>query len=627
MDTGKTTTLIISLVVGVVLIAGVMTPILASAIGSTDSDSSDDEGGVQTFTNTGAHLKNFVDVIEEYDLQRDYDASTGVAVDKCIEFTFDESNVLHQVYCTNTWDRDILRTKEVHEDRTITQSAVLFMLATVSYVTPMYYAYDYDSNEIIYQHSIGDVTSDYRRDTGLGSIPISKYEPLSLTYEKDYDSDSGEERYFPTVYYPVYKNDTTEVNVDRTRNLTSETPAFVYSEDGDFVSRIGESPSLYYKDVLYFAGINKENAVGGMLCETDTEEMTEDIKVAYYRNVSGHWDPSPGTHSDMKVGKYVKNINTNPITITFQKNGSSQTVKQKCNIYVAPEEVIGELPPKTVSNTGIGMGSTLDIEDDGGNPSMAYYFGYWYEDGVSWSVHENDAEEDVHGTLESDAYIFISNRVCVYYDHTNGEIVTTWIDDGTVNTLTLKESEMNNNNAYYDLDVDFGCYINAKSDTLEDDFSLEIEEGIVGFFYYPDGNYRMISSPNTVLFNESDTVYFGSVDSGVVEYWSASGGLDSEMAIYDSDISSVGSATMSGVTEIAGYNSMSTTGNNGITVSVDGSSEKCNTYIVPAEVETRGGGGSGGNLSPTLTAMITVIPLIMTVGLVVGCIGYLKMKS
>lgn len=78
----------------------------------------------------------------------------------------------------------------------------------------------------------------------------------------------------------------------------------------------------------------------------------------------------------------------------------------------------------------------------------------------------------------------------------------------------------------------------------------------------------------------------------------------------------------------------------GATVTVDG-----NTYDVtlPSEWEEdeeisgsilllpvsvyEGGDSEGSGLSPTLTTVLSVIPLILTVGLVIGAIGFLRMKN
>lgn len=47
--------------------------------------------------------------------------------------------------------------------------------------------------------------------------------------------------------------------------------------------------------------------------------------------------------------------------------------------------------------------------------------------------------------------------------------------------------------------------------------------------------------------------------------------------------------------------------------------------LLPVTVTEGSGGGSG--LSPTLKTMLSVIPLILTVGLVIGAIGFLRMKN
>lgn len=50
--------------------------------------------------------------------------------------------------------------------------------------------------------------------------------------------------------------------------------------------------------------------------------------------------------------------------------------------------------------------------------------------------------------------------------------------------------------------------------------------------------------------------------------------------------------------------------------------------IVPTTVTVSHGSGSGSSgLSPTLTTILSVIPLVLTVGLVIGAIGFLRMKN
>lgn len=57
--------------------------------------------------------------------------------------------------------------------------------------------------------------------------------------------------------------------------------------------------------------------------------------------------------------------------------------------------------------------------------------------------------------------------------------------------------------------------------------------------------------------------------------------------------------------------------------SLDGESVGMFYMILPVEV----GGSSGSGMSSTLTTILSVIPLILTVGLVIGAIGFLRMKN
>ena len=51
-------------------------------------------------------------------------------------------------------------------------------------------------------------------------------------------------------------------------------------------------------------------------------------------------------------------------------------------------------------------------------------------------------------------------------------------------------------------------------------------------------------------------------------------------------------------------------------------------FIVPIDVAGESDdNGSGNGISPTLKTTLTVIPLVMTVGLVIGAIGYLRFKE
>ena len=47
--------------------------------------------------------------------------------------------------------------------------------------------------------------------------------------------------------------------------------------------------------------------------------------------------------------------------------------------------------------------------------------------------------------------------------------------------------------------------------------------------------------------------------------------------------------------------------------------------ILPVEVSD--GSGSGGSISPTLSALLSVIPLLLTVGLVIGAIAFMRMRN
>lgn len=65
----------------------------------------------------------------------------------------------------------------------------------------------------------------------------------------------------------------------------------------------------------------------------------------------------------------------------------------------------------------------------------------------------------------------------------------------------------------------------------------------------------------------------------------------------------------------------------GLTWTVGDKTVKAMVLIAPIEITEGSGSGGGSGLSPTLKTMLSVIPLILTVGLVIGAIGYLRFKE
>ena len=66
MDAKNMTMAIVALTIGVILIAGGVTPILVSAISGSGSDE-------VTFTNTGGKIGEISDIIEKYDIHTVYE--------------------------------------------------------------------------------------------------------------------------------------------------------------------------------------------------------------------------------------------------------------------------------------------------------------------------------------------------------------------------------------------------------------------------------------------------------------------------------------------------------------------------------------------------------------------------
>ena len=137
---------------------------------------------------------------------------------------------------------------------------------------------------------------------------------------------------------------------------------------------------------------------------------------------------------------------------------------------------------------------------------------------------------------------------------------------------------------------------------------------------------------NAKVYSDDPTIFFGCVGGATIASADPESGdvivMDSSLLSLDFDITDAGASARiygegsdSAVLEFDSSESEGLYTYSGATIN----DENVNGgVIVPISV---GGGGSGSTISPTLMSLISVIPLITVVGIVIGTIGYLRMRG
>lgn len=331
MDTGKTTTLIISLVVGVVLIAGVMTPILANMLEEIGSSNA------TTITNSGGRIGEITSVMEEYDIHTEYELweeaqppydvpSVG---SKIISFVSDGGDLIWQVWeLQELMGLDMPAHDVLHSD-TITQDCILVAGDDII-------AYNYEEKTIYF--ILGQNTTDGPAITQIehGSVTLDQL-GVFLIMNDPYNDDTGTNLLFVAGDY--YLNRNGFVNT-----------GYAYSPTGDHTSVYGDAGEIYYtsdftygymnpdsdgSDEAYFGYMNYNGQT--VILESVDENITVTDAVEDYTSTMGC--------------KYMDLGDGQGVTMTIDSN--QHDPKQVTgNLYIVPYSV-------TASGESGGIGDTL----------------------------------------------------------------------------------------------------------------------------------------------------------------------------------------------------------------------------------------------------------------------------
>lgn len=328
MDTGKTTTLIISLVVGVVLIAGVMTPILQSMIGSGGNDGSDD-----TETTGGFAMRDFNTAVETYGLINLSPTDGGYMTKSIIMEPI--SNELHWQLVTTQLDNNYDVISRNVETDVVMGDCILFMGWS--------HLYAYIGGNIIYD---GDYDGS---QTEPDSKPLSEIDSITI-------SAYIEEGYDPSYWINISSEGGTVAaaasNVDDT-----STPAFVADPNGTHIGYAGNDLSFYFSEDIYCGYIEDEkmlayfgsNAYYGIMTDptgwyTTVSPLSMTL-INPFESETSEYHHIEGTSADT-------NLSLNYTYEGYDEEEGSIEVEatQVCNVYIIP------IDPNSPGNSGGGSG-------------------------------------------------------------------------------------------------------------------------------------------------------------------------------------------------------------------------------------------------------------------------------
>ena len=608
MDTGKTTTLIISLVVGVIFIASVMAPILQSTLNTESGNGEGSESEYATFNNTGGYnVRDALEAAEEYDLKTWRDDQN--ACHKTAMMFLNISGVLHYQHLhidyDDNWNE---QERTVIQDFAITDDALLFMGWS--------FAIAYIDGEIIYGHT-GGGTTDLQAETEPVTVPLSQIQYIEFTTVVDMTDE-----YHVELSYGDSEPYTYRGTIFRTYSSNPWDVAYILDPNGEMVSYVGEDTQFYYLDSVMGGAITSDYIIyelGGSTtaaygpADDDWEMYDASIIYPFQKGYVNHVLSQDSSNSLTMEG-ILLSLTDEP----------AEEFTAPCNVFILPKTVSGYTPPSTVVN-----GSDEHRMDRLSNYEIAYYsFTLSKLDGFACVLGIVDPETDETAistsfTTRVTGPIIVSDKVVVYEDAEAGVVTIVWYDNG-LNVYSTSDAPMDDTTRIY-VSIDSGTgYVDITDSNNVDVANATLTDVNDAYVSSHNGEYACCMSGD-VKYKENSDLSYGFVDS--IRSASIFTWLDMEgsaMIPFNEDITTVTSSGPTGVTDNGDYLQFSIT-NGGMTVDMDGTTHLCNAYIVPRWVEVASGGGSA--ISPTLATVISIIPLIMAVGLVVGCIGYLKVKS
>ena len=614
MDVKNMTMAIVALTIGVVLIAGGVTPILVSAISGSGSDE-------VTFTNTGGRIGELSDIVEKYDIHSVYETvdedtddpwETETTGTRMVRFVNDDNELKWQIWEVTAPFIDDLEYRVVQTE-TITQDCVLVAGEGITV------AYNYEEKELRYATSY---PNSYFYSYPLNDLP-NEYDSFTIMYT-NYDADIGMSLWLMFGgYYDVISDD-----------------GMAYDPSGDHVSKYGNTGNLYYdSDFIYgYLNVSYDTAYilisylndNGNIIEI-TDQYDEGLSVS---NIID-------THSEIMGCNYMDLENGDGITMDITRTYGDSDMGVSCNIYIVPLTVKGTA--QEVKNEGQAMTKIEDL--------MAQGYSYKVEPVSEGSTYYKweilDSSNNVIRSEEFTEFIItpfiISDKIYGAYRDLNTypklhDFYLETVDD-------VYNVAPNPTDFVLTIGMENGITtLRATSDILDN--PLEIT-GMTGFLTDSEGDWTYIhteprgTDSYPVKYSNINDVYFMN-SAGIYGY---QGGMSSDLVIFGGETAGYTPTTtvtvdrLEGVSDFGIYKQFncitydSANGDpeiqpSGILLKIEDPATdtdmtvSANMYIVPT-VAYKPSEDSGG-LDPALVAVISIIPVVMIAGLIVTAITMWK---
>lgn len=619
MDTKNTTMMIISLAIGVVLIAGVVTPILASTISTSGG------GGSTTqeveFTNDGLNMTKISDIFsngQRYEMRKMANP-TSTALYEYTIYNGDTVVRTEPIAISDTRIYTILANSEVQiqyrDFNTSPQLVELTIMFANDPNSPYTVSTDDASDFALVVGKTGntDVFSVTFDNSGVTTHDISANDGFVIDTEGEWTMISvGEDGISPVKYLDI-------------KDVYALSSFGAYWYQGG----VSSATSIFPTDQIVFTEISSTELIG----QTEVDGHKE-FTASFYVEVGGQ--PASGTE---------------PHGITFTATESNMgEITMSCDSYIVPAsgKATAEIP-SSVTNEGPRMGVFDDVmekynihsvyatdEEYGPYADVGSRVLKFYNDngilkmGVEIYGESENTTEEIASITEDCVLISLPDRL-ITYDSAENRIVYACADmpvkirsDTVASLMDFKiyydyqwDKSTGSTGPYLLFDMVIGQYAGGGTISSTD-----------GYLYDPEGEYVSSYGQNPIYYEGNDLIYgfinernpIGS-NLPIIAYMST--GLLMAYDDYETPVITDQHSTRYGFNYVDSDNPIIVDLND--TSTGDLYTETCNVFIAPRTIGSEGGGGVG--VSGTLAAMISVIPLVMAVGLVIGAIKYIKMKN
>lgn len=605
--------MVISLAIGVVLIAGVVTPIIASTINTSGG------GGSTTqeveFTNDGMNMTKISDIFsngQRYEIRK-MATPTSTAL---YEYT---------IYNGDT----VVRTEPI----TVSDTKAYTILAN-SEVVIQYKDYNTDPQEI-------ELTILFAND------PNSPYVVTSTDDASD----------FTLVMGKTGNTDAFSITFDYSGVITRDISAkdgFVLDAEGEWtmisVGEDGSYPVKYLdiKDVYSLSSYGIYWYQGGtdsaMAIYSPNLTALSDVTTAGFfgqEEVDGHKEFTASVYVEVDGQPQV---GTEPHGMAFTATSRNGVVTMTCDTYIVPATGKATVEvPSSITNEGPRMSAFDEVierydirsvyvtEGDSTWADAGSRFLTFYNDngtlkmGIKTYGDSENTTEEITSITESCVLLSVPDHLIIYNSARN-EILYA-CTDMPVNLRSDSVSSLMDFNIGYDYTRDSTEPVLQYS-MVVGQYAGGGELTPTGYLYDTEGDYVSSYGQNPIYYEGNNLIY-GFINerrpqgsnAPIIAY------LSTGLLIANDDFDTP--VVTDNHTTRYGFNYVDS--NNTITVDLNNTSQgeeytgTCNVFIAPRTIGSEG--GSGGGVSGTLATVISVIPLIMAVGLVIGAIRFIKMKN